>query len=40
MLYHKMDAQALGIWQMLEITTTGREWVYREGKTAALEHTD
>lgn len=25
MLYHKMDAQAFGIWQMLEITTTGRE---------------
>lgn len=27
MLYHKMDAQAFGIWQMLEITTTGKEWV-------------
>lgn len=27
MLYHRMDAQALGIWQMLEITTTGKEWV-------------
>lgn len=30
MLYHRMDAQALGIWQMLEITTTGSEWVCRE----------
>lgn len=27
MLYHRMDAQAFGIWQMLEITTTGKEWV-------------
>lgn len=25
MLYHRMEAQALGIWQMLEMTTTGRE---------------
>lgn len=25
MLYHSMEAQALGIWQMLEMTTTGRE---------------
>lgn len=31
MLYHRMDAQALGIWQMLEMTTTGSEWVCREG---------
>ncbi len=27
MLYHRMEAQALGIWQMFEMTTTGREWV-------------
>lgn len=25
MLYHRMEAQAFGIWQMLEMTTTGRE---------------
>lgn len=25
MLYHRMEAQALGIWQILEMTTTGRE---------------
>lgn len=30
MLYHRMDAQALGIWQMLEMTTTGSEWVCKE----------
>lgn len=29
MLYHRIDAQAFGIWQMLEITTTGKEWVCR-----------
>lgn len=25
MLYHRIEAQAFGIWQMLEMTTTGRE---------------
>lgn len=30
MLYHRMDAQALGIWQMLEMTTTGSEWVCKD----------
>lgn len=30
MLYHRMDAQALGIWQMFEMTTTGSEWVCGE----------
>lgn len=27
MLYHRIDAQAFGIWQMFEMTTTGSEWV-------------
>lgn len=31
MLYHRMEAQALGIWQMFEMTTTGREWVCTNG---------
>lgn len=30
MLYHRMDAQALGIWQMFEMTTTGSEWVCKD----------
>lgn len=30
MLYHKMDAHAFGIWQILEMTTTGRECVCKE----------
>lgn len=33
MLYHSMEAQALGIWQILEMTTTGREWVCITGET-------
>lgn len=36
MLYHRIDAQALGIWQMLEITTTGREWVCGEREAGIL----